>query len=154
MIPVFNNPGCNGIPEGFVDMPKAMSMDEKIDFMRQKSTQMGYRFVGRHAAVKVCSWTRESIRGKNVCYKNKFYGIESNQCIQMTPVMFFCTFNCLHCWRNFDYMLPRQQEEWDEPKAILDGCIREQTKLLQGFFGSSAVDKEKLHKAMTPKHVA
>ena len=145
--------GCNGIPDAFVDAPD-VSMDAKLDFMRKKSTEMGYRFVGRHSALKVCIWTRESIRGKNVCYKNKFYGIESNQCIQMTPAMFFCSFNCLHCWRNFDYTMPRQREEWDEPKSILDNCIREQVKILQGFFGSQSVDRKKLNDAMTPKHVA
>jgi tRNA wybutosine-synthesizing protein 1 len=156
MIPVIpeNSGGCNGIPDGFVETPSVMSMDEKLNYMRQRTTQMGYRFVGRHSAIKVCSWTRESIRGKNVCYKNKFYNIESNQCVQMTPAMFFCTFNCLHCWRNFDYLLPREKEDWDEPKKILDGCISEQTKLLQGFFGSPAVDRDKLNKAMLPKHVA
>jgi len=148
--------GCNGIPDGFVEIPQGLDnrIDQKLDFMRRKTTEMGYRFVGRHSAVKVCNWTRESIRGKNVCYKNKFYGIESNQCIQMTPAMFFCTFNCLHCWRNFDYMLPRQKEDWDNPKQILDGCIQEQTELLQGFFGNPGADKRKLNEAMTPKHVA
>ncbi len=155
---VLNNEkeGCNAIPEGFVEVPREMdaSVDKKLDFMREKTTEMGYRFVGRHSAVKVCSWTKESIRGKNVCYKNKFYGIESNQCIQMTPAMFFCTFNCLHCWRNFDYILPRAREDWDEPHAILEGCISAQREVLQGFWGSDTADKQKLREAMKPKHVA
>ncbi len=148
--------GCNAIPDGFVEVPRELdkSVDEKLDFMRKKTTAMGYRFVGRHSAIKVCNWTKESIRGKNVCYKNKFYGIESNQCIQMTPVMFFCNFNCLHCWRNFDYMLPRSREDWDEPTAILDGCINAQLNLLEGFHGNANVDREKLTKSLEPKHVA
>ncbi len=158
MLTVLNNgkEGCNAIPDGFIEAPRELdkSIDEKLDFMRRKTTEMGYRFVGRHSAIKVCNWTKESIRGKNVCYKNKFYGIESNQCVQMTPVMFFCNFNCLHCWRNFDYMLPRAKEDWDEPKAILDGCINAQLELLEGFHGNANVDKEKLTKAMMPKHVA
>ena len=145
--------GCNGIPDGFVETTIS-EMDKRLDFMTKKTTQMGYRFVGRHSAIKVCNWTKESIRGKNVCYKNKFYGIESNQCVQMTPAMFFCTFNCLHCWRNFDYMLPRAVEQWDDPKQILDGCIEAQTEILQGFYGNPNVDKEKLRLAETPKHVA
>jgi tRNA wybutosine-synthesizing protein 1 len=145
---------CNGIPDGFVEAPKSLTADEKLNFMRDKTAKMGYRFVGRHSAIKVCNWTKESIRGKNVCYKNTFYGIASNQCIQMTPAMFFCTFNCLHCWRNFDYLLPRQQEDWDSPKEILDGCIRAQLALLEGFHGNPNADKSKLMKAMAPKHVA
>ncbi|HLC77139.1 MAG TPA: 4-demethylwyosine synthase TYW1 [archaeon] len=145
--------GCNGIPDGFVDASLVKEREAKLDFMRQKTTQMGYRFVGRHSAIKICNWTKESIRGKNVCYKNKFYGIESNQCVQMTPAMFFCTFNCLHCWRNFDYMLPKN-EEWDDPKQVLDNCIEAQVEILQGFYGNPKADKEKLDKAMIPQHVA
>lgn len=166
VIPIVNNvlsentkaceSGCNAIPEGFIDVPDEISkkMDQRLDFMRKKTTEMGYRFVGRHSAIKVCHWTKESIRGKNFCYKKKFYGIESNQCVQMSPAQFFCTFNCRFCWRNFNYMLPRQHEEWDDPKQILDGCIEAQTQILQGFFGNPDTDREKLSEAMTPQHVA
>lgn len=148
--------GCNAIPEGFIDVPSELDrkIDERLDFMREKTTKMGYRFVGRHSAIKVCNWTKESIRGKNVCYKNKFYGIESNQCVQMTPVMFFCSFNCRHCWRNFNYVLPREKEEWDDPRQVLDGCIDAQKEVLQGFWGNEAVDIKKLKDSMTPRHVA
>jgi len=148
--------GCNGIPDGFVEVPKNLDneIDKRLDFMREKTTKMGYRFVGRHSAIKVCNWTKESIRGKNVCYKNKFYGIESNQCVQMSPAQFFCTFQCRHCWRNFDYILPRENEDWDDPKQILDGCIDAQVEILQGFRGNPNADKEKLDKAMIPQHVA
>lgn len=148
--------GCNAIPEGFVEVPHHISekIDQKLDYMRQKTTQMGYRFVGKHSAIKVCNWTRESIRGKNVCYKNKFYGIDSSRCVQMTPAMFFCSFNCRWCWRNFDYMLPRKNEEWDNPVDVLNGCIEAQTEILQGFWGNDTADKKKLSAAMNPKHVA
>ncbi len=143
---------ANGIPEGFVET--SGSVDQKLDQMRKKCTQMGYRFVGNHAAIKVCNWTRESIRGKNVCYKNKFYGIPSHRCIQMTPVMFFCNFNCLHCWRNFDYIMPREREAWDSPRDILDGCIEAQREILQGFGGNPNADKQKLKESMDPTQVA
>jgi len=165
MLPVLNNleenkkscgEGCNAIPEGFIDVPSDLDrkIDARLDFMREKTTKMGYRFVGRHTAIKVCNWTKESIRGKNVCYKNKFYGIESNQCVQMSPAMLVCTFNCRFCWRNFNYILPRENEQWDDPKKILDGCIDAQTEILQGFWGNENVDVKKLKEAMTPKHVA
>ena len=72
----------------------------------------------------------------------------------MTPVMFFCNFNCLHCWRNFDYMLPRKEEQWDEPKAVVDGCIQAQRQILQGFWGNDNADFKKLEEAMMPKHFA
>ena len=147
--------GCNAIPEGFIEVPQHMDqIDQKLEFMRKKTTEMGYRFVGRHSAIKVCNWTKESIRGKNVCYKNKFYGIESNQCVQMSPAMFFCSMNCRHCWRNFDYILPREKEEWDNPIDVLNGCIEAQVEILQGFWGNENADKQKLTAAMKPKHVA
>ncbi|MFA4819672.1 MAG: 4-demethylwyosine synthase TYW1 [Candidatus Aenigmatarchaeota archaeon] len=153
MLPVIQDNGCNGIPDGFIEA-NIGDVDKKLDFMRKKSIEMGYRFVGRHAAIKICNWTRESIRGKNVCYKNKFYGIESNQCIQMSLGQFFCNFNCRHCWRNFDYILPREKEDWDDPVSVLDGCIDAQVEILQGFYGNPNADREKLDKAMIPQHVA
>ena len=146
--------GCNAIPEGFFEVPRTFDADKKIDYMREKTTNMGYRFVGRHSAIKVCHWTKEHIRGNNFCYKKKFYGIESGQCIQMTPVMFFCSFNCRWCWRNFNYILPREHEAWDDPIQVLDGCIEAQRGLLQGFWGSESSDKRKLKDAMKPKHIS
>lgn len=127
---------------------------EKAELMKKKTIALGYRFVGKHSAIKICQWTKEAIRGKNACYKNTFYGIKSNQCIQMTPTMFYCNFNCLHCWRNFDFFLPRKNTEWDKPKDILNGCEEEQKKLLMGFFGNNSIEKKGLEEAMKPKHVA
>ncbi len=148
--------GCNAIPDGFIDVPQEISqrIDDRLDFMRDKLTKMGYRFVGNHSAIKVCHWTKESIRGKNFCYKKKFYDIESNQCVQMSPVMLFCTFNCKFCWRNFNYMMPRQQENWDDPSTVINGCIEAQRQVLQGFYGTGNADKTKLIEAMDPKHFA
>jgi len=142
--------------ECFLNVPPKISkkIDERLDYLRKKSTDIGYRFVGRHSAIKVCNWTKQCIRGKDVCYKNKFYGINSHQCIQMSPTVFFCTFNCRHCWRNFDFILPRKNEKWDNPDDIIDKCIEEQTKYLQGFGGSSIVDKKTFKEAMNPKHFA
>ncbi|MBI2665713.1 4-demethylwyosine synthase TYW1, partial [Candidatus Woesearchaeota archaeon] len=52
--------------------------------IRENFEKQQYRMVGNHSAVKVCSWTKQMIRGKGGCYKFKFYGIKSNQCMQMT----------------------------------------------------------------------
>jgi len=112
----------------------------------------GYRFVGRHSAIKICEWCRESVRGNNVCYKEKFYGISSHRCIQMSPAVFFCDHKCLFCWRSTPF-LPKWSGVADEPTDIIDGCIEEQKKILQGFFGGEC-DKKKLREAMQPKHVA
>ncbi|MBI4014373.1 MAG: 4-demethylwyosine synthase TYW1 [Candidatus Aenigmarchaeota archaeon] len=126
-----------------------------LDMKIRKVEPAGYRIVGprRHSAVKICHYTRQDIRGEDVCYKCKFYGITSSRCLQMTPVMFWCDFNCSFCWRNLGYTLPPQGFQWDSPDEIIDDAIKAQRELLMGFWGSDA-SKEKLAKAMEPKHVA
>ena len=49
--------------------------------------KQGYRFTGEHSSIKICDWTKKAIRGEGVCYKQKFYGINTIQCVQMTPTM-------------------------------------------------------------------
>lgn len=119
-----------------------------------KLEKMGYRFVGpsKHSAVKICKWTKDSIRGKNFCYKQKFYGIQSHRCLQFSPAVFVCNHKCLFCWRATPFM-----KEWkgpvDEPEIILDESIEAQKKLFDGFWGSGA-DKKKLREAEKPNQIA
>ena len=128
---------------------------EQKEFLQKEMEKSGYRFVGRHSAVKICHWTRQSIRNKNVCYKCSFYGIESHRCLQMSPTVFWCNFNCPHCWRQHRYtMPPKDFSDWDEPKFILDQSIREQLKILEGFWGTGSAEARKVAEAMMPKHVA
>ncbi|MFH0927307.1 MAG: radical SAM protein [Candidatus Micrarchaeota archaeon] len=61
--------------------------------------KQGYHKVGSHSAAKLCKYSRDSILGKNLCYKNKFYGIRSHQCLQCSPVLQFCNLSCKFCWR-------------------------------------------------------
>ncbi len=145
--------GCNAIPEGFIEVNES-NREKKLELMRERTQKMGYSFVGRHSAIKVCSWTKHAIKNEDFCYKKKFYGIESSQCVQMTPAMFFCSFNCLHCWRNFDYMLPQEKEDWDLPEDIIQGCIQAQRKMLSGYGGNPKSDMDVFRKAQDPKHFA
>jgi len=127
-------------------------------FDKEKYIQMlekkGYRFVGKHkhSAVKICEWTRNALRGKNFCYKQKFYGINSHRCLQMSPAAFVCNHNCLFCWRSTPF-----ETKWsgpvDEPSNILDESIEAQKNILQGFWGAEG-DKKKLREAMEPNQVA
>jgi len=64
-----------------------------------------YKLAGRHSAVKLCTWTKKSIRDKGSCYKQQFYGIESHRCLQMTPAVSWCTQKCLFCWSNIEQTL-------------------------------------------------
>ncbi|MCA9477897.1 MAG: 4-demethylwyosine synthase TYW1 [Nanoarchaeota archaeon] len=115
-----------------------------------------YRIVGdhRHSAVKVCGWTKNMIKGLGGCYKLKFYGIMSHQCMQMTTSI-SCANRCSFCWRG--YKAPVSKEwKWgvDEPQAILDGALLQQEKLLNGFGGNPKAIVAAYKASKTVKHVA
>ena len=94
-----------------------------------------YEIVGKNSAVQICRWTKKSIKNEGVCYKQKFYGIESHRCCQMTPAVEWCHNKCLHCWRATELTLGDElkKTEVDKPSEIINGCINAQRKLLQGF---------------------
>ncbi|MFP3908876.1 MAG: 4-demethylwyosine synthase TYW1 [Archaeoglobaceae archaeon] len=111
----------------------------------------GYYIVGNHSAVKTCLWLKRSVRDEGVCYKQKFYGIQSHRCLQMTPAL-VCNMNCIHCWRPLK-LLP-QLKEWDDPEFIAQESIKAQQKLLSGFYGTDTVNRKKLDEAHEPNQVA
>ncbi|MDI6723748.1 MAG: 4-demethylwyosine synthase TYW1 [Methanobacterium sp.] len=122
----------------------------------EKLEKIGYRFVGnyRHAAAKICHWTKKSILNEGVCYKQKFYGIESHRCLQMSPSVPFCHQKCLFCWRDVSLTETQWKGEMDDPGEIIDGSIAAQRNLLCGFFGNDKADKKKLDESQDPKHAA
>ncbi|MBT4935975.1 4-demethylwyosine synthase TYW1 [Candidatus Woesearchaeota archaeon] len=111
-----------------------------------------YRFVGSHSAVKVCGWTRNMINDKGSCYKHKFYGIQSNKCMQMTTCL-SCANRCLFCWRGHKEPVSK---EWngtiDNPEFILTKSLEAHHKLLVGFKGSDKAVK--YNESTEVKHVA
>ncbi len=120
-----------------------------------------YGLVGRHSAVQICRWTKKSMRDEGVCYKEKFYGIKSHQCCQMTPAVMWCPNKCLHCWRAVELTIgDKLGEGIDSPKEIIDGCIKAQRKLLTGFKKSkekrnfSRANMEKWEEAQEPMQFA
>ena len=113
-----------------------------------------YGVVGKHTRVKVCHWTKTDLRGEGTCYKNKFYGIKSHQCIQMTPTL-SCNNACVFCWRDLRYHTePTMSGGIDDPKEIVKETIEAQRGLLTGFGGNEKVDQNKYEAAKDPKHVA
>jgi len=124
--------------------------------MIERLEKIGYRFVGKskHAAVKICSWTREAIRGKGVCYKEKFYDIKSHRCLQIAPGVPYCNHSCLFCWRDTNITNPKWTGPVDEPEEILDGMIEQQRLLLTGFKGFEDADKVKWKESQEPNQVA
>lgn len=127
-----------------------------VESKAQAFERAGYRIVGKHmhSAVKICKWCRASMGEKGYCYKQKFYGIGSHQCVQMTPTVFTCSENCLFCWRPTRYALPQKDQKWDKPEEIMTACIEEQKKLLMGFGGNENTKAKKFYDSMRPKHVA
>jgi tRNA wybutosine-synthesizing protein 1 len=120
----------------------------------QRLEMMGYRFVGpsKHSALKICKWTKDSIRGRNFCYKEKFYGIRSHRCLQMSPAVFVCNHKCLFCWRATPFV-KKWSGKADEPDIIIDESVEAQKRLFDGFWGSAS-DKKKLREAMKPNQMA
>ena len=121
---------------------------------RQELEKQGYRIVGNHSAIKICGWTKNSLRNRGVCYKNTFYGIQTWRCVQMTPALQHCNFRCWHCWRD----IASASREWsgpiDDPKDIVDGCIKEHVKILIGFQGNKNANKKRLEEMKLPLHFA
>ena len=118
-----------------------------------------YHFVGRHSAIKRCRWFYETLIHDRPCYKQKFYGIKTHQCIQMTPAAFYCTQQCLFCWRAQSADIQASWDElrlpkWDSPEEIVEGSIEAQHAILSGYKDNPKTNKQKLKEALTPKHVA
>ena len=130
-----------------------MSLNKK---QVEKLESSGYRFVGshNHAAAKICHWTKQSILDKGVCYKEKFYGIESHRCLQMAPAVPNCQQKCEFCWRDLSYTQTQWEGEYDDPKTIIDEAVKAQNNLLCGFFGNDKANKEKLEESKTPTNAS
>ena len=52
----------------------------------------------------------------------------------MTPAVMWCQNKCVHCWRAIELTLgDKLKGKTDSPKEIINGCIKAQIKLLEGF---------------------
>jgi tRNA wybutosine-synthesizing protein 1 len=125
------------------------------DALRRLLEKQQYRIVGNNTAVKICTWTKKSLRDDGVCYKEKFYGIRSHMCCQMTPDVNFCQNSCVFCWRNLEGTeKDNKKMKVDEPLMIIEGTLKAQNKLLEGFKGNDAVKKKKYLESKEPMHYA
>lgn len=118
-----------------------------------------YHIVGKHSAVKRCRWLYEALVHGRPCYKQKFYGIKTHQCIQMTPALFYCTQRCVFCWRaqSGDLQITWEETElpqWDSPEEIVEGSIKAQLAILSGYKGNPKADPQKFKEALRPRHAA
>jgi tRNA wybutosine-synthesizing protein 1 len=116
--------------------------------------KMHYEIAGERGAVQICMWNKEALLDKDFCYKQKFYGIRSHLCCQMTPIVDVCDQRCLFCWRPWEIAFDEKSKGWDEPAKLVDDCIIAQRRKLSGFGGNDKVNTEKLKMAQEPMHFA
>jgi len=120
----------------------------------------GYRLLGKykHSAVKICHWTKESLKNNRVCYKELWYPpVKSHRCMEMTPYI-GCNCHCLYCWRIHSgdrsgllwREFPLDVKEMDEPATIIEDAINKRRELLFGFKGSLKIDRLKFEEALRP----
>ena len=111
------------------------------DKLKQVLERMQYALVGKSSAVQVCRWTKQSLAEKGVCWKEKFYGIKSHRCCQMSPCVMNCENSCVHCWRPIEYNLGKTMKfsDVDNPKIILDKIVEARKKLMTGHGGDKNV---------------
>jgi len=128
--------------------------------VRKIYRKQGYRLLGSHghSAVKVCQWTKESLRNNRVCYKELWYPpVQSHRCMMMTPYL-GCNCHCLYCWRLHSgdrpglrwKEFPLDIKEFDEPARIVEEAIRKREDLLSGWKGNPKVDKKKFEESLKP----
>ena len=117
-----------------------------------------YEIVGQHSAVEVCGWTKKSLKGEGVCFKQKFYNISSHRCCQMTPVAMACDQKCIYCWRANEHFSGQmqliEQAEADDPVDIIEGAIEAHQRKLTGFKGNNKVTRQLYEEARQVRHFA
>ena len=123
-----------------------------IEKIRKELEKKHYKIFG-HSGVQICEWTKKSLRGQDVCYKEKFYGINCHRCMQFSPTVAHCNLNCVFCWRPNELMYKKILEKINSPKEIVEVLINLRKQLLSGF-GGSAPDKNKFREALEPNHFA
>jgi tRNA wybutosine-synthesizing protein 1 len=77
----------------------------------------------------------------------------------MTPALFYCTQQCLFCWRaqNGDLQIMWNETKlpkWDPPEEIVEGSLNVQNRILSGYKGNRRTDLQKFREALSPRHVA
>jgi tRNA wybutosine-synthesizing protein 1 len=121
---------------------------------KQDLYNQGYRLVGDHSAIKVCEWTKKSLRDEGFCYKQQFYDICTHRCCQMTPSLPFCNHRCIFCWRDINFTKIKWEGKIDSPKEIVDRSVEEHKKYLHGFGGNKKVNRKKLYESYAPNQFA
>ncbi|NOQ44821.1 MAG: 4-demethylwyosine synthase TYW1 [Nitrosopumilus sp.] len=112
--------------------------------------------VADHSTVGLCHWTKKSFKHEGSCYKHKFYGISTHRCMEFSPAGMHCENRCVYCWRPMEFYdsMEMKPEEVAEPEAILTKLMAERKKLINGYYGDSRNDKQRLDESLLPSHYA
>jgi tRNA wybutosine-synthesizing protein 1 len=135
-------------------MSESIVKSEMIpEWKRERMFKQQYRIVGHHSAVKMCYWCKKSFIKEGHCYKRDFYGIDTLNCLEMSPAI-TCNQRCRHCWRDTSVFSAGWVGPVDDPKDIIDGCLKGREVLINGFKGNDNVDPETFNRAQRPTHAA
>ncbi|SVB57805.1 uncharacterized protein METZ01_LOCUS210659 [marine metagenome] len=128
------------------------------DEYKKALEKASYEIVGNHSAVEICGWTKKSLKGdSDGCYKQKFYGIRSHQCTQMTPAAVACDQKCVYCWRANEMFSGKQdlmEYANDDPAEVVQESIEAHLRKLTGFGGNPKIDQNKYEESRTVRHFA
>lgn len=112
--------------------------------------------VADHSTVELCHWTKKSYKHEGNCYKHKFYGISTHRCMEFSPAGMHCENRCVYCWRPMEFYdsMKMESHQVAEPEEILTKLMAERKKLINGFYGDSRNDKQRLDESLLPSHYA
>lgn len=120
--------------------------------------EKSYGIVGSHSGIQICTWTKKALRGKGVCYKQKFYGVDTHRCAQISPALAWCSENCIFCWRPNEWMkgVRMGAKNVDSPKEIIEGSATLRKRLVSGLKGAYDAQEEKWEESfkLFPSHWA
>jgi tRNA wybutosine-synthesizing protein 1 len=117
-------------------------------------TKQGYTIVGSHSGVKICRWTKHSLRGKGSCYKFSFYGIKSYLCMETTPSL-GCANKCTFCWRHGTNPVGTiWRWQVDPPELIFEGAKAGHYKKIKMLKGVPGVRADRFAEAQRIRHCA
>ena len=112
--------------------------------------------IADHSTVELCHWTKKSFKHEGSCYKHQFYGILTHRCMEFSPAGMYCENRCVYCWRPMEFYdaMKMEPEQVAEPEQILRKLMGERKKLIDGFYGDSRNDNQRLDESLLPTHYA
>ncbi len=112
--------------------------------------------VSDHSTVELCHWTKKSFKGEESCYKHKFYGISTHQCMEFSPAGMYCENRCVYCWRPMEFYdsLAMDPTRVAEPQEIITKLMAERRGLIMGHYGDPKSITKKLDESLLPAHYA